>query len=75
MSKLLNRAMESMRSTQKRKQGDEDKDAENVPKPKIKRRNGGDTVAYLREKTSRRIPGHIRELMAHGSRRLNILNI
>ena len=47
---MRNRAMESMRSTQKRKQGDEDKDAENAPKPKIKRRSGGDTVAYLREK-------------------------
>ena len=47
---MRNRAMESMRSTQKRKQRDEDKDAENAPKPKIKRRSGGDTVAYLREK-------------------------
>jgi len=44
-----NRAIESMCSTQKRKQGDEDKDAENAPKPKITTRSGGDTVAYLRE--------------------------
>ena len=47
---MRSRAMESMRSTQKRKQGDEDKDAENAPKPKITRRSGGDTVAYVREK-------------------------
>ena len=31
---MWNRAMESMRTTQKRKQGDEDKDVENAPKPK-----------------------------------------
>ena len=47
---MWNRAMESMCSTQKRKQGDEDKDAENAPNPKIRRRSSGDTVAYLREK-------------------------
>ena len=47
---MWNRAMESMRTTQKRKQGDEDKDAENAPKPKQTMRSGGDTVTYLREK-------------------------
>lgn len=47
---MRNRAMERRHSTQKRKQGDEDKDVENAPKPKITRRSGGDTVAYLREK-------------------------
>ena len=47
---MRNRAMESMRTTQKRNQGDEDKDVENAPKPKKTRRSGGDTVAYLREK-------------------------
>lgn len=31
---MRNRAMESMRTTQKRNQGDEDKDVENAPKPK-----------------------------------------
>ena len=46
---MRNRAMESMRTTQKRNQGDEDKDVENAPKPK-KTRSGGDTVAYLHEK-------------------------
>ena len=44
---MRNGAMESMRSTQKRKQGDQGKD---VPKPKITRRSDGDTVAYLSEK-------------------------
>ena len=47
---MRNRAMESMRSTQKRKQGDEDKDAENAPKLNITRRSGGDTLTYPREK-------------------------
>jgi len=47
---MRNRAMERRHSTQKRKQGDEDKDVENAPKPKITRRSGGDTVAYLRDK-------------------------
>ena len=43
--------MESMRSPQKRKQGDENKDGENVqPKPKLTRRSDGDTVTYLGEK-------------------------
>ena len=46
---MRNRAMGTMRSTKKRKQGDEVKEAENVqPKPKITR-SGGDTGAYLRE--------------------------
>ena len=31
---MRNRAMESMHTTQKRNQGDEDKDVENAPKPK-----------------------------------------
>ena len=40
-----------MRSTQKRKDGDEVEDVENAqPKRKVTRRSGGDTVAYLREK-------------------------
>ena len=47
---MRNRAMESMRTTQKRNQGDEDKDAENAHKPKKTRRSGGDTLTYLREK-------------------------
>ena len=48
---MRNRAMESMRSTQKRKDGDEVEDVENAqPKRKVTRRSGGDTVAYLREK-------------------------
>ena len=48
---MQNRAMESMRSTQKRKESDGVKDVENdQPKPKITRRSGGDTVTYLREK-------------------------
>ena len=34
---MRNRAMESMRTTQKRNQGDEDKDVENAPKPKNKK--------------------------------------
>ena len=34
---MRNRAMESMRTTQKRNQGDEDKDVENPPKPKNKK--------------------------------------
>ena len=48
---MRNRAMESMRSTQKRKDGDEVEDVENAqPKRKVTRKSGGDTVAYLREK-------------------------
>ena len=35
--KMRNRAMESMRTTQKRNQGDEDKDVEIAPKPKDKK--------------------------------------
>ena len=43
--------MESSRSTQKRKGGDEVEDEENAQaKPKITRRSGGETIAYLREK-------------------------
>ena len=48
---MRNRAKENMRSTQKRKDGDEVEDVENAqPKRKVTRRSGGDTVAYLREK-------------------------
>lgn len=43
--------MESIRSTQKRKRGDAVEDEENAqPKPKITRKSGGETMAYLREK-------------------------
>ena len=48
---MRKRAMESIRSTQKRKGADEVEDEENAqPKPKITRRSGGETIAYLREK-------------------------
>ena len=48
---MRSRAKEYMRSTQKRKDGDEVEDVENAqPKRKVTRRSGGDTVAYLREK-------------------------
>lgn len=47
---MRKRAMESIRSTQKRKEGDEVNDEENAQtKPKITR-SGGETIAYLREK-------------------------
>lgn len=64
---MRNRAMESMRSTQKRKQGDEDKDAENAPKPKITR-SGGDTVTYLREKNDMVQKWKAEELELHKQR-------
>ena len=42
---MRNRAMESMRSTKKRKEGDQVEDVENAQlKPKIARRSGGETV-------------------------------
>ena len=48
---MRKRAMESIRSTEKRKGGDEVEDEENAqPKPKITRKSGGETMAYLREK-------------------------
>ena len=48
---MRKRAMESIRSTQKRKGSDEVEDEENAQaKPKITRRSGGETIAYLREK-------------------------
>ena len=48
---MRKRAIESIRSTQKRKGGDEVEDEENAqPKPKITRKSGGETMAYLREK-------------------------
>ncbi|PFX17832.1 hypothetical protein AWC38_SpisGene17811 [Stylophora pistillata] len=48
---MRNRAMESMHSTQKRKEGDEVEDVENAqPKRKVTRKSGTDTEAYLREK-------------------------
>lgn len=49
---MRNRVMESMCIIQKRNQGDEDKDVENVFKLKKKkiRRSGGDIVVYLCEK-------------------------
>ena len=66
---MRNRAMESMRTTQKRNQGDEDKDLENAPKPKKKtRRSGGDTVAYLREKNDMVQKWKAEELELHKQR-------
>ena len=64
---MRNRAMESMRTTQKRNQGDEDKDVENAPKPK-KTRSGGDTVAYLREKNDMVQKWKAEELELHKQR-------
>ena len=47
---MRKRAIESIRSTRKRKGVDEVEDEENAqPKPKITRRSGGETIAYLRE--------------------------
>ena len=47
---MRNRAMESMRTTQKRNQGDEDKDVENAPKPKKKQEGvvGTQWYTYVR---------------------------
>ncbi|KAK2562547.1 hypothetical protein P5673_014226 [Acropora cervicornis] len=64
---MRNRAMESMRTTQKRNQGDEDKDVENAPKPK-KTRSGGDTVAYLCEKNDMVQKWKAEELELHKQR-------
>ena len=65
---MRNRAMESMRTTQKRNQGDEDKDVENAPKPKKTRRSGRDTVAYLREKNDMVQKWKAEELELHKQR-------
>ena len=65
---MRNRAMESMRTTQKRNQGDEDKDVENAPKPKKTRRSGGDIVAYLREKNDMVQKWKAEELELHKQR-------
>ena len=46
---MRNRAMESMRSTQKREEGDEVEDVGNAqPKRKVTRKSGVDTVAQSR---------------------------
>lgn len=64
---MRNRAMESMRSTLKRKEGDVD--VENVqPKPKVTRRSGGDTVSYLREKNDMVQKWKTEELNLHKQR-------
>ena len=66
---MRNRAMESMRSTLKRKESDEVKDVENVqPKPKVTRRSGGDTVSYLREKNDMVQKWKTEELNLHKQR-------
>lgn len=57
-----------MRTTQKRNQGDEDKDVENAPKLKKTRRSGGDTVAYLREKNDMVQKWKAEELELHKQR-------
>ena len=66
---MQNRAMESMCSTKKRKEGDEVKDWENAqPKPKITKRSGGDTVTYLREKNDMVQKRKAEELKLHKQR-------
>ena len=66
---MRNRAMESMRSTQKRKEGVGVKDVENdQPKPKFTRRSGGDTVTYLREKNDMVQKWKAEELKLHQQR-------
>ncbi|XP_029209096.1 uncharacterized protein LOC114972841 [Acropora millepora] len=64
---MRNRAMESMRTTQKSNQGDEDKDVENAPKPK-KTKNKKEwwgPVAYLREKNDMVQKRKLEELELH----------